>query len=310
MLVTILAGLLMIIILVAIHELGHLLVARHYGVGVEEFSIGFGPGFVLWQTKNFPIYFRYIPLGGYVTLKSRTVSQNVSQGKHIEDVSWLQNIFIMIGGISFNLILAVLIRTVMYLFAPPEVLVQFGPLEVNFVQGVVWYLAPFYAIERIFIVFFSVWIGVLMTFWRLIIPILTLTPIPHGGIAGMINLGANIHLGFWSYTGLICFVSTLLASLNILPFMPLDGGHVAKTLAERLFGQGIVFKLIRLLINVLGAIFLGIMFLNLFLSDLYDLAITAGLNFTNLLFIAFFIAAGFFFTYAVRRARRIEKNKK
>ena len=68
MLVTILAGLLMIIILVAIHELGHLLVARHYGVGVEEFSIGFGPGFVLLRTKNFPIYFRYVPLGGYVKL--------------------------------------------------------------------------------------------------------------------------------------------------------------------------------------------------------------------------------------------------
>lgn len=50
---------------ILVHELGHFLAARHCGIHVEEFSIGFGPK--IWQRrKGSTLYtLRLLPLGGY-----------------------------------------------------------------------------------------------------------------------------------------------------------------------------------------------------------------------------------------------------
>jgi len=55
-------------LLILIHELGHFLVARLSGVGVERFSIGFGP--VLWRYrgKETEYCLSAIPMGGYVKM--------------------------------------------------------------------------------------------------------------------------------------------------------------------------------------------------------------------------------------------------
>ena len=64
-LLTGLASLLVFGGVVLVHELGHFMAARHCGIHVEEFSIGFGPR--LWsKTKNGTTYsIRLLPLGGY-----------------------------------------------------------------------------------------------------------------------------------------------------------------------------------------------------------------------------------------------------
>jgi regulator of sigma E protease len=55
-------------VLILIHELGHFLMARLAGVGVERFSIGFGP--VLWRVrgKETEYCLSLFPLGGYVKM--------------------------------------------------------------------------------------------------------------------------------------------------------------------------------------------------------------------------------------------------
>ena len=57
-----------ILVSIAIHELGHLLPAKKYGVKVYQYMIGFGP--TLWsRVKNGTEYgIKAIPLGGYVRL--------------------------------------------------------------------------------------------------------------------------------------------------------------------------------------------------------------------------------------------------
>ncbi len=64
-LLTGLASLLVFGSVVLVHELGHFMAARHCGIHVEEFSIGFGPR--LWsKTRNGTTYsIRLLPLGGY-----------------------------------------------------------------------------------------------------------------------------------------------------------------------------------------------------------------------------------------------------
>ena len=56
-------------ILVFIHELGHYLVARYNGVGVDVFSIGFGPEVFGWNDKAGTRWkVSWFPLGGYVKM--------------------------------------------------------------------------------------------------------------------------------------------------------------------------------------------------------------------------------------------------
>ena len=65
---SVLAFIIVIGILIVIHELGHFVVARLFGVGVERFSIGFGP--VLWRYrgKETEYCLSAIPMGGYVKM--------------------------------------------------------------------------------------------------------------------------------------------------------------------------------------------------------------------------------------------------
>lgn len=66
--ITILVYLLIMIVLVMAHELGHFLTAKAFGVGVEEFGIGFPPR--LWGKKHGETVYSInaVPLGGFVKL--------------------------------------------------------------------------------------------------------------------------------------------------------------------------------------------------------------------------------------------------
>ena len=56
-------------ILVSIHELGHYFAARWCGIGVEAFSLGFGPALKSWTDKRGTVWkISALPLGGYVKM--------------------------------------------------------------------------------------------------------------------------------------------------------------------------------------------------------------------------------------------------
>ena len=57
----------LILVVVFIHEYGHYYFARKYGVGVTDFSIGFGKEIFGWNDKSGTRWkICWIPLGGYV----------------------------------------------------------------------------------------------------------------------------------------------------------------------------------------------------------------------------------------------------
>ena len=55
-------------ILIVVHEFGHFLAARHWGIRVEKFAIGFGPPLVKIRGKETDFLICAFPLGGYVKL--------------------------------------------------------------------------------------------------------------------------------------------------------------------------------------------------------------------------------------------------
>jgi regulator of sigma E protease len=64
----IITAILVLGVLVFVHELGHFLVAKFFGVGVLEFAIGFGPMLGRWQGRETTYSLRAIPLGGFVRM--------------------------------------------------------------------------------------------------------------------------------------------------------------------------------------------------------------------------------------------------
>ncbi|MEX2146410.1 MAG: RIP metalloprotease RseP [Candidatus Rokuibacteriota bacterium] len=68
MITTIVSFIVVIGILILIHEFGHFFVARWTGVGVERFSIGFGPVLLRWRGKETEYCLSAIPMGGYVKM--------------------------------------------------------------------------------------------------------------------------------------------------------------------------------------------------------------------------------------------------
>lgn len=61
----IVVAILLLCLLIVVHELGHFIVGRMCGIGVVEFSVGFGPKLIGWRRKDTDYSIRAVPLGGY-----------------------------------------------------------------------------------------------------------------------------------------------------------------------------------------------------------------------------------------------------
>lgn len=111
MLLTIVAFIVAILLLVSLHELGHLLVARWCGVKVLRFSIGFGKPFYCIKRANIEWCLAPIPLGGYVKMVD-TREGEVSEADlpfAFDRQHPLKRIAIVIAGPLTNLILAIIL---------------------------------------------------------------------------------------------------------------------------------------------------------------------------------------------------------
>ncbi len=56
-------------VLIFIHEMGHFLVAKKLGIGVNTFSLGFGPKVWGFRRGETEYQLSLLPLGGYVSLQ-------------------------------------------------------------------------------------------------------------------------------------------------------------------------------------------------------------------------------------------------
>src|ERR1035437_5847387 len=74
MIETVVIFIIVIAVLIFIHELGHFLVARSFGIRVDEFALGFGPRLFEWKGKGSGFWsettyaINAIPFGGFVKI--------------------------------------------------------------------------------------------------------------------------------------------------------------------------------------------------------------------------------------------------
>ncbi len=103
-------------ILVGLHELGHLLTAKLFGMRVEKFSIGFPPKIAGFQWGETEYSIGAIPLGGFVKIsgmvdESMDTAQLASEPQPWEfraKPAW-QRLIVMLGGIIVNVFTGIII---------------------------------------------------------------------------------------------------------------------------------------------------------------------------------------------------------
>ena len=97
-------------ILVFVHEFGHFIVAKAFGIGVPVFSLGFGPRLLGFRRNGTDYRVSAIPLGGYVRLKGDEADEHRT-GAPDEFLTRprLQRFLVFVAGGVFNIVLALLV---------------------------------------------------------------------------------------------------------------------------------------------------------------------------------------------------------
>ena len=115
---------LILLVVIPIHELGHLLVAKRFGFKIQEYFVGFGPR--LWSTRRGETEYgiKAIPAGGYVKIAGMNPYESVAP----EDVArsynakpiWQRSLVILAGPLSHVLVAAVLYFTLFVTYGDPN----------------------------------------------------------------------------------------------------------------------------------------------------------------------------------------------
>lgn len=115
--------------LIFIHELGHFLFAKLFGVGVEKFSLGFGPKIIGKKIGETEYLLSAFPLGGYVKMVGEGEDlelDEVDKERSFAGKTPFQRIVIVAAGPVFNLFFAYLLFIVIFMLGVPVVTTKVG----------------------------------------------------------------------------------------------------------------------------------------------------------------------------------------
>lgn len=107
---TIIGAIIIFSVIIFVHELGHFLTARLFGVTVHEFAIGMGPALYKKQGKNTLYSIRAIPMGGYCKMEGED-EESESAGA-FSNKKPLPRMIILVAGAGMNILLGFLIAVV------------------------------------------------------------------------------------------------------------------------------------------------------------------------------------------------------
>jgi regulator of sigma E protease len=121
LIIGIIVGLIVLVVLVAAHELGHAIVAKRNGVVVEEFGIGFPPKAIGKRLKNgMLLTLNWLPLGGFVKLQGEHDAAE-SKGDYGAATFW-QKTKILFAGVVVNWLIAVVLLSILAVTGLPKII--------------------------------------------------------------------------------------------------------------------------------------------------------------------------------------------
>lgn len=104
----ILLALLVLMLTITIHELGHYTLGKIFKFKINEFSIGFGKAIYSHKCKSGEVFsIRLVPLGGYCAFAGEDEDEKNIEGAFNTKPPW-QRIIVQLGGVLFNFLSAIL----------------------------------------------------------------------------------------------------------------------------------------------------------------------------------------------------------
>ncbi len=120
-LLTLVVTILIFGLLIFIHEFGHYIVARLFGVGIIEFAVGMGPKIKTWKGKYNDFTIRAIPIGGFVNMVGEYDEEIPEEHKYKIPLNsrpvW-KRILIVLAGPVMNILLAFVIMLALVIASP------------------------------------------------------------------------------------------------------------------------------------------------------------------------------------------------
>lgn len=109
-------------VIVLIHELGHFLTAKLFGVYCAEFSIGMGPKLFSTKKGETEYQIRALPIGGYVAMageadqEDNEIMKDVPYERTLKGIKTWKKCVIMLAGVFMNFVLALVLLIGIYSF--------------------------------------------------------------------------------------------------------------------------------------------------------------------------------------------------
>lgn len=119
-------------LLVFVHELGHFLVAKYFGVRVETFSLGFGKKIFEFKRGDTVYCVSIIPLGGYVKMFGDEPNTEVSESEKkfsFTHKALYQRFLVVLAGPAMNFFFAIVVFTLMALVGEQMLAPQVGDID-------------------------------------------------------------------------------------------------------------------------------------------------------------------------------------
>lgn len=110
---TIIVSLIVFGVIVIIHEMGHFLTAKYFGVTVHEFSVGMGPKLFSKKTNETEYSIRALPLGGYVRMEGEDTGSDDPNG--FNNKHPLKRMAIIFAGPFMNFVFTVILLSALFM---------------------------------------------------------------------------------------------------------------------------------------------------------------------------------------------------
>jgi len=119
----------LLLVLVVIHEFGHFLAAKAFGIKVLEFGVGFPPKAKTLVTKGETEYtLNWLPIGGFVRLLGE---EDPTDPRSLAAAPRWQRLTVMGAGVMMNLVLAILLLSIGFMVPRERSLAQAQIVEVS-----------------------------------------------------------------------------------------------------------------------------------------------------------------------------------
>ncbi len=143
---TIVLFLVVLFVLILVHEFGHFVVAKWFGIRVDEFGIGFPPKAFGKKVGETEYTFNWLPIGGFVRIWGEDPTEDQSEDPDSErsfvNKPRLVQAAVLIAGVAMNVLLAFVLYTLVYMFGVPASISETETERLHEASLMVQYIVP------------------------------------------------------------------------------------------------------------------------------------------------------------------------